>query len=257
MDKEFGKSILTSTALHVVVFLLLFHVLGAFLVSRQPAFMELTLIGVSSRGDGRGSQATLRGEISGAPAAADTGKGEVFSSPKAASAPEVNPPPPDGDVAITRPTPKPVSDGKAERAAYLETLHRDAPIGIAPKGDVTGRIKTTAGLGYMGVTGTPGGRVDIEGELAGRGIHRKVVPSYPDWAKKQGVEGTIQYRVVVLPNGYLRDDVQLDQTSGWRELDRVAYGALLQWEFDPLPAEAPQVLQSGIVTFTFSFKNQP
>jgi protein TonB len=257
MVKSFGKSILTSTAIHVVAFLLIFQVLGNFLVSRQPAFMELTLIGVSSRGDGKGAQATLRGEDSGAPAAADTGKGEVFSSPKAASAPAVKEPPPDGDVSLNRPTPKPASDGKAERAAYLETLRRDAPIGIAPKGEQPDRIKTTAGLGYMGVAGTPNGRVDIEGELAGRGIRRKVVPSYPEWAKKQGVEGTIQYRVIVLPSGYLRDDVQLEQTSGWRELDRVAYGALLQWEFDPLPAEAPQALQSGIVTFTFSFKSQP
>jgi protein TonB len=109
----------------------------------------------------------------------------------------------------------------------------------------------------MGVTGTPNGRVDIEGELAGRNIRRKVVPSYPDWAKKQGIEGTIQYRITVLPNGYLRDDVQLEQTSGWRELDRVAYEALLQWEFDALPEGAPSVNQSGLVTFAFSFKNQP
>lgn len=257
LDRDFGKSILASFAIHALVLLLLFKVLDAFLVTHSPAMMELTLIGVSSQGDGQGSQATLRGSESQPVPAADKGQGQEFASPKASSAPQPKPPHTRGDLSSkkVRKTPRPQS--KAERSAYLENLRREAPIGISPKQQKTDNIKTTAGLGYMGVTGTPNGRVDIEGELAGRNIRRKVVPQYPEWAKQQGVEGTIQYRITVLPNGYLRDDVQLEQTSGWRELDRVAYEALLQWEFDALPDGAPQVNQSGLVTFAFSFKNQP
>jgi len=257
VDRDFGKSILTSLALHALVFLLLFKVLDSFLVSHSPALMELNLIGVSSQGDGTGSQATLRGPVPGAVPAADKGEGQEFSSPKASSVPQPKPAQPKGGLSSPKTKPVPRPQSKAERSAYLESLRRTAPIGIAPNHQTTQNIKTTAGLGYLGVTGTPNGRVDIEGELAGRDIRRKVVPAYPDWAKKQGIEGTIQYRITVLPNGYLMDDVQLQQTSGWRELDRVAYEALLQWEFDALPEGAAQVNQSGLVTFAFSFKNQP
>jgi protein TonB len=257
VDRDFGKSIFTSLALHALVLLLLFKVMDAFLVKQNPSYMELTLIGVSSLGDGTGAQATLRGSESGPVPAADKGEGQEFSSPKASSMPQPKVAQPKGTLASPKTKPVPRPQSKAERSAYLESLRREAPIGIAPNHQPVDHIKTTAGLGYMGVTGTPNGRVDIEGELAGRNIRRKVVPSYPDWAKKQGIEGTIQYRITVLPNGYLRDDVQLEQTSGWRELDRVAYEALLQWEFDALPEGAPSVNQSGLVTFAFSFKNQP
>jgi len=257
MDKNFGQSFLISLGVHLALFLVLFWVLGTFLVARTPAFMELTLIGISSRGDGPGAQQTLRGETSVSPEAADPGKGDTFSSPKVKSDLKQQAAPKAGDLAVKRPTPSTAQTSKSDQSAYLQALHQSAPIGISPKRAVPDSIKTTAGLGYGGVTGTPNGRVDIEGELAARGIQRKVVPAYPDWAKKQGVEGTIQYRVTVLPNGYLRDDVQLEQTSGWRELDRQAYEALLQWEFDPLPSAMPQVNQSGLVTFNFSFKNQP
>jgi TonB family protein len=107
------------------------------------------------------------------------------------------------------------------------------------------------------VAGTPNGSANIEGELAARTIKRQVNPIYPEWAKKQGIEATIRFRLTVLPNGLLReDDLQVDQTSGYRELDRVVYDALIQWEFEPLPAEIPQGDQSGVVTFSFSLKNQ-
>jgi protein TonB len=257
VDREFGKSILTSLALHALVLLLLFKVLDAFLVSHSPALMELNLIGVSSLGDGSGSQSTLRGTESVPVPAADKGEGQDFASPKAASVPQPKVPQAKGELSSKKIKPSPRPQSKAERSAYLESLRREAPIGIAPNSKNDDHIKTTAGLGYLGVTGTPNGNVNIEGELAGRNIRRKVVPAYPDWAKKQGVEGTIQYRITVLPNGYLKDDVQLEQTSGWRELDRVVYEALLQWEFDALPEGSPQVNQSGLVTFAFGFKNQP
>jgi protein TonB len=94
--------------------------------------------------------------------------------------------------------------------------------------------------------------------LAARSIKRQVVPEYPGWAKKQGVEAVVRFRLTVLPNGLLKeDDLQLEQTSGYRELDRAVYDALIQWEFEPLRPEIPQVEQSGIITFAFSLNNQP
>ena len=116
---------------------------------------------------------------------------------------------------------------------------------------------TTARVEHIGVARTSNGSVPIEGELATRMIMRLVNPIYPDWAKKQGIEAIVRFRLTVPPNGLLKaDNLQVDQTSGYPELDTVASDALLQWEFSPLPPEAPQVDQSGIITFAFSLKNQ-
>jgi hypothetical protein len=35
----------------------------------------------------------------------------------------------------------------------------------------------------------------------------------------------------------------------------VVYDALIQWQFEPLAPEIPQVEQSGVITFSFSLKN--
>jgi TonB family protein len=107
----------------------------------------------------------------------------------------------------------------------------------------------------MGVAGSPEGNPEIEGELAARAIKVQVNPVYPDWAKKQGIEAVVKFRLTVLPNGFLKeDDLQLEQTSGYRELDRDVYDALIQWEFEPLDPSVPQVNQGGVITFSFSFK---
>ena len=106
------------------------------------------------------------------------------------------------------------------------------------------------------MAGAPDGNAHIEGELAARAIRKQVNPLYPDWAKKQGIEATVKFRLTVFPNGLLKEDeLQLDQTSGYRELDRVVYEALVQWEFEPLNPDVAQVEQSGVISFTFSLKN--
>ncbi|MGH7739390.1 MAG: energy transducer TonB, partial [bacterium] len=133
-------------------------------------------------------------------------------------------------------------------------LDKSAPIGLAIHKDTTDQIKTTAGLGHLGVAGSPDGNAQIEGELAARSVKTKVYPQYPRWALEQGVEGSVRFQLTVLPNGLLKDDLELEQTSGYPELDREVYEALIQWVFSPLAPSAPQVDQSGVITFSFNLK---
>ncbi len=255
MDREFQKSILYSTLFHGLLLLALFLIYRSFLVVNTPLMMQLTLIGQMSKGYGMGSPSAQSGEAPNQlPLAATNGE---FGS---TSQTRTNPPPPNverSEVAMKQPLKPKTHSGNAPTEQYLENLTNEAPIGLENKKDVTAQIKTTNGLGHAGVAGSPEGSPTIEGELASRAIKHQVNPAYPDWAKKQGIEATVKFRLTVLPNGLLReDDLQLDQTSGYRELDRAVYDAMVQWEFEPLDPNIPQEDQSGVITFSFNLKNQ-
>ncbi len=254
MDKQFQKSILYSTGFHALLLLILFLVYQSFLVVHTPLMMDLTLIGQMSQGAGLGSPAAQTGQVPNQlPMASTNGDfGSTHTTP-------ANPPidqAPRPEVAVKKPLKPQKHAGNAPNEAYLENLTQEAPIGLENKKDIAADIKTTTGLGRSGVAGTSDGSPTIEGELAARAIKHQVNPIYPDWAKKQGVEATVKFKLTVLPNGLLKEeDLQLDQTSGYRELDRVVYDALIQWEFEPLAANITQVDQSGVISFSFSLKN--
>ena len=254
MDRQFQKSVLYSTLFHGLLLLILLLVYQSFLVVHTPLMMDLTLIGEMSQGNGLGSPEAKSGEApSTLPRAATNGE---FGS---TSQTQANPPIPNSErpeVALQKPLKSKNHSGNSPSEQYLENLSNEAPIGMENKKDVNTDIKTTAGLGHVGVAGSPEGSPVIEGELAARAIKRQVNPDYPDWAKKQGIEATVKFRLTVLPNGLLKeDDLQLDQTSGYRELDRLVYDALIQWEFQPLDPSVAQVDQAGVITFSFNLKN--
>lgn len=254
MTPSFRRSLGYSFIFHVILILIIVLIYNSFLVVRTPLLMELTLIGQMSQGSGLGAPAANPGEMPNQLPVAQTG-GDFSTPQKQMANPPINntekP-----EVAVKKPLKPQVHSGNSSTESYLESLRRSAPIGLERRKDQPDQIKTTAGVGHIGVAGTPDGSAKVEGELAARNIKRQVNPIYPDWAKKQGIEAVVRFRITVLPNGLLKEDeLQLDQTSGYRELDRVVYDALIQWEFDPLPPEITQVEQSGIVTIAFSLKN--
>ncbi len=249
-QRSFLKPVVYSTLLHLFILLLLAFLLSSFLTPKTPLMMELTLIGQMSKGEGLGSIASNPGkQPDQSPEVKTQG---TFSSPqKTASNPEITAAP--SKVSIRKPLPTQKVSGSASAESYLESLDKTAPIGLSIHKEATNEIKTTAGLGHLGVAGAPDGNAQIEGELAAREIKTKVFPKYPDWAQKQGVEGSVRYRLTVLPNGLLKDDLELEQTSGYPELDQDVYAALIQWEFSALTPSSPQVDQSGVITFSFNF----
>jgi TonB family protein len=241
-----------SALVHMAVLLLLVLFLGAFLAPKTPLMMELTLMGEMSKGQGLGSNASNPGqEPDQNPQAKTEG---TFASPQQKVSIPVPVTSNKSQVTLHKPLAPKKYSGNASSESYLESLDKSAPIGLAIHKDATNQIKTTAGLGHLGVAGTPDGDAQIEGELAARAVKTKIFPKYPAWAQQQGVEGSVRFRMTVLPNGLLKDDLELEQTSGYQEMDRVVYEALIQWEFSALAADVPQVNQTGVITFSFNLK---
>jgi TonB family protein len=254
MERSFQKSLLYSTLLHAAILLAFLFLYQSFLVVRTPLLMELTLIGRMPQGNDLG---TTTG--SNAPSVVQSQAAENTAEIPSPRLEKAEVPVPDNtkpQAAVKKPLKTARRSVTASPEAALRKLRRTAPIGINPTKEVTSQIETTAGLGHTGVAGAPDGNASIEGELAARGIKRQVNPTYPAWAKKQGIEAVIKFQLTVLPSGFLKEDeIQMEQTSGYRDLDHDAYNALIQWEFEPLPQEATQINQSGVITFVFNLKN--
>lgn len=80
------------------------------------------------------------------------------------------------------------------------------------------------------------------------------MPKYPEWMKEKGIERDVVVMFRVSPSGYVKDDMSVELTSGYTELDKLVMSTLKQWVFEPLPKNVMQENQWGIVTFRFRLK---
>lgn len=81
-----------------------------------------------------------------------------------------------------------------------------------------------------------------------RKVKSKIVPSYPELAKKMSLGGTVKLVVVVAPNGSLKDARVL---GGHPVLANAAMDAIKKWKFEPASAES-----TGTVEFRFAPSEQ-
>jgi TonB family protein len=81
-----------------------------------------------------------------------------------------------------------------------------------------------------------------QGELT-RKAKIKVMPAYPELARRMNLRGTVKVMVTVLPNGNLKDTKVM---GGNPILVNAAMEALKKWKFEPAPEES-----SGTVEFNF------
>lgn len=93
---------------------------------------------------------------------------------------------------------------------------------------------------------------DLVGEVADRPIVFHVMPVYPEWAKEQAIEGTVTLRFFVLPDGRVKENIQVDRTAGFAAFDANAVAALAQWRFAPLTGNAAE--QWGSITFRYRLR---
>ena len=105
----------------------------------------------------------------------------------------------------------------------------------------------------------PRGRVifEIRGPLSQRKVLRKVIPSYPEWAEKEGIEAGVSVHFVVLSNGEVKDNIYVVRTSGYPVIDQLVMGALRQWQFASLEGDFYGKEEWGILTFYFSLEGGP
>ncbi|MBD1399482.1 energy transducer TonB [Pelovirga terrestris] len=70
-------------------------------------------------------------------------------------------------------------------------------------------------------------------------------PAYPRLARHRGWEGTVEFKVRVLPDGQV-GEVTLISSSGYKNLDQAAHRAINRWRFTPA-SRAGKVVESWVV----------
>ncbi|MEI7542316.1 MAG: TonB family protein [bacterium] len=86
----------------------------------------------------------------------------------------------------------------------------------------------------------------ITGDIAAR-RYKKVDWRFPE---KLPEETELMIEITVMPSGIIKN-VKLARTSGYPELDRVAFSQVRKMQFDPLPAGAKEEEQLGVLLFKF------
>ena len=94
----------------------------------------------------------------------------------------------------------------------------------------------------------------LVGPVADRPLVSYETPVYPEWAKKDGVEATVNLYFIVLPNGTVKENILIQKTSGFADFDDSAIEALKKWRFEPLKGGATGE-QWGSITFNFRLSN--
>jgi len=93
----------------------------------------------------------------------------------------------------------------------------------------------------------------LMGPIADRPILSYATPTYPDWAKRDGVEGSVTLYFVVRPDGSVKENVLVQKTAGFEDFDENARAALKAWRFQPLTGGRTGE-QWGTITFHFRIR---
>lgn len=94
----------------------------------------------------------------------------------------------------------------------------------------------------------------LAGPAADRPIRKYIMPEYPEWAKLEGVEGSVTLGFVVMPDGRVKANVMVHRTSGYEDFDRRAQQAIRLWRFEALPSGSTQE-QWGTITMHFRLRS--
>jgi len=102
------------------------------------------------------------------------------------------------------------------------------------------------------------GRVifEIRGPLSRRKVLYRDIPSYPEWAEKEGIEAGVSVHFVVLSDGKVKDNIYVVRTSGYPFIDKLVMEALKHWEFASLEGDFYGKEEWGVLTFYFSLNSQ-
>ena len=130
-----------------------------------------------------------------------------------------------------------------------------APASLAPAGIPGGKSEADAPAkaGESTAQRTVAG-ASLMGPVADRPVLFHSLPVYPDWAKKEAVEGSVTIYFVVRPNGTVKENVMIQKTAGFGDFDENARVALRGWRFEPLKGGRTGE-QWGTITFHFRLRD--
>lgn len=95
--------------------------------------------------------------------------------------------------------------------------------------------------------------ISLAGPVSDRALISYERPAYPDWAKESGVEVTVELLFTVLPDGRVKENIQVARTSGYRDFDLRAQSSLRHWRFENLGNGATGE-QWGRIEFNYRLK---
>ena len=93
----------------------------------------------------------------------------------------------------------------------------------------------------------------LAGPIADRAVIAYVRPVYPEWAKRDAVEGSVTLYFIVRPDGGVRENVLVQKTAGFEDFDENARTALRAWRFAPL-RDGRTGEQWGTITFHYRLR---
>ena len=121
--------------------------------------------------------------------------------------------------------------------------------GARPEADSPAPARSGDATGHRTVAGA-----SIAGPIADRPILSYSVPTYPEWAKRDAVEGAVTLYFVVRPDGGVKENILVQKTAGFEDFDENARVALRAWRFKPLGAGHTGE-QWGVITFHFRLQS--
>jgi len=129
-----------------------------------------------------------------------------------------------------------------------------APASLAPAGISAGKSEADAPAkaGESTAQRTVAG-ASLMGPVADRPVLFHSIPVYPDWAKREAVEGSVTIYFVVRPNGTVKENLMIQKTAGFGDFDENARVALRGWRFEPLKCGRTGE-QWGTITFHFRLR---
>ncbi|MDI6809154.1 MAG: energy transducer TonB [Candidatus Eisenbacteria bacterium] len=131
-----------------------------------------------------------------------------------------------------------------ERLARLSSMRKDIGEQREPgKGKeirAGGRYGTEAGIS--------------EGPVGRRLVLSSVLPGYPEWARRKGIESEVVLKFWVSANGKVKN-VEVTRFSGVPEFDQLAENALYKWRFESLNPQEPQVDEWGVISMLWRLED--
>jgi TonB family protein len=94
----------------------------------------------------------------------------------------------------------------------------------------------------------------LMGPIADRPVLVHVTPEYPEWAKREAVEGSVTLYFVVRADGTIKENILVQRTAGFEDFDESARTALRGWRFAALGAGRTGE-QWGTITFRFRLRD--
>lgn len=93
----------------------------------------------------------------------------------------------------------------------------------------------------------------LMGPIADRAVISYAAPLYPEWAKRDAIEGVVTLYFVVRPDGSIKENILVQKTAGFEEFDENARVALKAWRFQALTGGRTGE-QWGTITFRYRIR---